>query len=114
METHDALQPRWVKQADLDVAEYDRCIESSGNSPVYATSWFLGIMAEEWDVLVYGDYRHVMPVPHRRKLGIAYVYQPVFAQQLGIFPPPCRLSGGSFTAPWLRASNIYSTRPVIP
>jgi len=88
METHDALQPRWVKQADLDVAGYDRCIESSGNSPVYATSWFLGIMAEEWDVLVYGDYRHVMPVPHRRKLGIAYVYQPVFAQQLGIFPPP--------------------------
>ncbi len=88
MPTNNKGMLRWVRQADLDVSLYDRCVENAGNSPVYACSWFLNIMAGHWDVLVYGDYLHVMPVPNRRKWGIPYVYQPVFAQQLGIFPPP--------------------------
>jgi hypothetical protein len=29
-----------------------------------------------------------MPLPVGRKLGIRYLYQPLFSQQLGIFPPP--------------------------
>ncbi len=88
MQTIDGTQLRWVKQSGLDMPRYDQCIGSAGNSPVYACSWFLDIIAGQWDVLVYGDYRHVMPVPYRRKWGISYVYQPVFAQQLGIFPAP--------------------------
>ncbi len=88
MKTNNTVQLRWVKQRELDITRYDSCVEHAENNLVYATSWFLNIMAGEWDVLVYGDYRYVMPVPNRRKWGIAYVYQPVFAQQLGIFPAP--------------------------
>ena len=88
MHMNDAELPRWVGQSELDVARYDHCVEQAENRLVYATSWFLRLMAGTWDVLVSGDYRYVMPVPHRRKWGIAYVYQPVFAQQLGIFPSP--------------------------
>ena len=29
-----------------------------------------------------------MPLPTRKKLGFKYAYQPVFTQQLGIYPPP--------------------------
>jgi hypothetical protein len=58
------------------------------NSRIYANSWFLDRTAVEWDALVYGDYEYVMPLPVRRKLGIRYLYQPLYSQQLGIFPPP--------------------------
>lgn len=88
METNNRNHPRWIKQDKLDVPRYDRCINEAGNTPVYATSWFLTLMAGKWDVLVYGDFEYVMPVPNRKKWGIAYVYPPVFAQYLGIFPAP--------------------------
>ncbi|QQS50480.1 MAG: hypothetical protein IPM71_12945 [Bacteroidota bacterium] len=35
--------------------------------------------------MVKGDYETVMPLPVKRKLGIKYIAQPIFTQQLGIF-----------------------------
>ena len=52
---------------------------------VYAKSWYLNTVAENWDALVEGDYEQVFPLTWRKKYGIYYLYQPVFTQQLGIF-----------------------------
>ena len=41
--------------------------------------------SENWDVLIDGDYRAVMPLPSRKKFGLRYVYTPAFVQQLGVF-----------------------------
>ena len=82
------IQPRFVSGKHLDYRRYDQCVENASNGLVYAWSWFLDIMAGDWDAFVWGDYEYVMPVPSRRKWGIRYVYQPVFAQQLGIYPTP--------------------------
>jgi len=82
------IQPRFIRSKQLDRRRYDQCVENASNGLVYAWSWFLDIMAGEWDAFVWGDYEYVMPVPNRRKWGIRYVYQPIFAQQLGIFPTP--------------------------
>ncbi len=69
----------------LDVTAYDRCINQSLARKIYAYSWYLDAMCDNWYALVMGDYEAVMPVPFRRKWGISYVYQPLMVQQLGVF-----------------------------
>ena len=75
----------YVKREDLDVAKYNDCIENSIQSRIYAFSWYLDIIADNWDVLVQDDYEAVMPVPWKQKYFIKYVTQPFFCQQLGVF-----------------------------
>jgi hypothetical protein len=79
---------KYLKQEEIDYQKYDDCISRAPNSRVYAASWFLDRTAKMWDALVWGDYEFVMPLPFRRKLGISYLYQPIYCQQLGIFPAP--------------------------
>ncbi len=55
------------------------------NSLIYAYSWYLDIVHSEWDALVEDDYISVMPITVNRKFGINYLFQPFFAQQLGVF-----------------------------
>ena len=75
----------YVKREDLEVAKYNDCIENSIQSRIYAFSWYLDIVADNWDVLVLNDYEAVMPVPWKQKYFIKYVTQPFFCQQLGVF-----------------------------
>ena len=42
----------------------------------------------EWDALVFGDYKFIMPLPLKKKWSLLYLAQPLFSQQLGIFPKP--------------------------
>lgn len=79
---------RRINRKALSLVRYEACLEAGGPAPVYAWPWFLDVMAGAWEALVWDDYRYVMPVAHRRKWGISYVYQPMFAQQLGIYPSP--------------------------
>ena len=75
----------YVKREDLEVEKYNDCIENSIQSRIYAFSWYLDIVADNWDVLVLNDYEAVMPVPWKQKYFIKYVTQPFFCQQLGVF-----------------------------
>ena len=74
-----------VQRNALDVAKYNTCIKNSLQSRVYAFSWYLDIVAESWSVLVLDDYKAVMPLPWNTKLGLKYISQPFFCQQLGVF-----------------------------
>ncbi len=74
-----------VSYGDLDRKAYDRCVNHSESFRIYGTSDYLDAVTEQWDALVYKDYQAVMPVPRRRKYGLAYVYTPTFVQQLGVF-----------------------------
>lgn len=75
----------YVKRKDLDLKKYDACIDNSINSRIYGYSWYLDIVADNWDVLVLNDYEAVMPLPWRRKYFIRYVFPPAWTQQLGVF-----------------------------
>jgi hypothetical protein len=75
----------YIKRIDLDVTKYDACIENSIQSRIYAFSWYLDIVADNWDVLVLEDYKAVMPITWRKKAGIKYVYPPLWLLELGIF-----------------------------
>lgn len=76
---------KYIKRQDLDVTKYNACIENSIQSRIYAFSWYLDIVAYNWDVLVLEDYKAVMPIPWKQKYFIKYITQPNFCQQLGVF-----------------------------
>jgi hypothetical protein len=76
---------RYVKGSDIDRDKWDRCIRDATNGLIYSYSYYLDIMADNWDALIIGDHQIVMPLPWRSKYGIRYVYQPFLTAQLGIF-----------------------------
>lgn len=59
--------------------------QSALNGLVYALTDMLDAMSPGWDALVLGDFEAVMPLTWRKKMGIRYLCQPAFCQQLGIF-----------------------------
>jgi len=75
----------YVKHADIDKEKWDQCIDNSANGLIYAYSYYLDIMSENWDALVMNDYEAIMPLTCNKKFGISYLRQPPFTQQLGIF-----------------------------
>jgi hypothetical protein len=76
---------RYLEQDKINRSKWDMCIEESINGMIYAKSWFLDVVAEEWDALVENNYERIFPLVRRKKWGIEYLYQPVFTQQLGLF-----------------------------
>ncbi|MFK8058819.1 MAG: hypothetical protein AB8B78_01895 [Polaribacter sp.] len=76
---------KYIKRKNLNVDKYDACIANSIQSRIYAFSWYLDIVADNWDVLVLNDYEAVMPIPWKQKYFIKYIAQPYFCQQLGVF-----------------------------
>ena len=75
----------YIKHADINKQKWDRCIDNAPNGLLYAYSYYLDVMSENWDALVMNDYEAVMPLTWNKKFGIAYLRQPAFTQQLGIF-----------------------------
>jgi len=74
-----------MSRGELNEDKYNACIESSQQSLIYAYSWYLDIVCDQWSVLVLNDYEVVMPLPHRKKYLIQYVHPPLWVLQLGIF-----------------------------
>lgn len=83
MSRHHHIQ--YIQHAQIDTQKWDRCIAAAENGLIYGYSFYLTFMSEHWDALVYGDYEAVMPLTWNKKYGIAYLYQPFLAAQLGIF-----------------------------
>ncbi len=75
---------KYLQNHQIDKLKWDHCIAASVNGIVYAYSWYLDIVSEDWDALIDGDYDRVFPMPFKQKLGVQLIYQPFFTQQLGI------------------------------
>jgi hypothetical protein len=76
---------QFVKRNQLDENKYNACISASLQSRIYAYSWYLDIVTDNWSVLVLDDYQAVMPLPWRVKYGVKYVYPPLWLIELGFF-----------------------------
>lgn len=76
---------RYLKHNEIDKKKWDKCIDHSVNTLIYACSWYLDIVSPHWEALVEGEYESVMPLTGNKKYGIQYLYPPYFAQQLGVF-----------------------------
>ena len=75
---------RYIPRAEIDIEKWDRCIDEAGNGLIYAFSFYLDEMAENWEALVVRDYEAVMPLPVKRRFGIKIWPHVRFVQQLGI------------------------------
>jgi len=75
----------YVQYNDIDKDKWDQCIKQSFNGNICAYSWYLEAVANEWDALIEDEYERVFPLTFRKKMGICYLYQPFFTQQLGVF-----------------------------
>ena len=80
---HPNLQ--YLHRTQIDTQKWDRCIGHAANGLLYAHSFYLDHMADNWDALVLGDYEAVMPLTWRRRFGISYLYQPFVTASLGVF-----------------------------
>ncbi|MCF8230037.1 MAG: GNAT family N-acetyltransferase [Bacteroidales bacterium] len=69
----------------IDKRKWDLCISKSFNGNIYGYSWFLDIVAENWEALVQDDYDRVFPLTWKKSFGVHHLYQPFFTQQLGIY-----------------------------
>ena len=76
---------QYIPHNDIDFSKWDACLDKASNGTIYAYSWYLNNSCEQWDALIEGDYEIIMPLPIRKKMGIAYVFPPSMTQQLGIF-----------------------------
>jgi hypothetical protein len=76
---------QYLLHHQIDKEKWDECINQSANRLIYAKSFYLDAMAANWDAVVLNDYEAVMPLTWKKKWGIAYLYQPAFIQQGGIF-----------------------------
>lgn len=85
-----------ITRDNLDVQKYDACIANSIQSRIFAYSWYLDIVADNWDVLVLGNYEAVMPLPWKRKYFIKYVYPPFWLLELGVFSLNLKVDINSF------------------
>jgi hypothetical protein len=76
---------RYLQRKQIDDVKWNNCINHAFNGNLYGYSWYLDIVAGQWDALVENDYERVFPLVYRRKFGISYIYQPFFTQQLGLY-----------------------------
>ena len=75
---------RHLKNSEINKKKWDDCVYESFNGMIYAYSWYLDIVAEDWQALIEDDYERIFPLIAGYKWKINYLYQPVFTQQLGI------------------------------
>src|SRR5215210_5206946 len=69
----------------INRSKWDACITNSSNALIYANSFYLDTMTDNWQGIVVNDYDCVMPVPWRKKIRVKYCYDVPFIQQLGWF-----------------------------
>ncbi|MBC8265716.1 MAG: hypothetical protein H8E84_02000 [Flavobacteriales bacterium] len=98
---------------EIDKQKWDSCVASSQNGLIYAYAWYLDIVSPNWTALILDDYRAVFPLPIKKKLGISYISQPLFTQQLGLFSSDKEIALSSFLKAipkkvWLRSLQIHN------
>jgi len=76
---------KYLQHKQINKKKWDACINQAFNGNAYAASWYLDLVHEGWEALVEGEYERVMPLTGARKMGISYLFQPYFTQQLGVF-----------------------------
>jgi len=75
---------QYLSRKEIDIALWDKRIETAANGLIYAHSFYLDGVCDHWDAVVCNNYESVMPLPWKLKWGVRYLYAPPFMQQLGL------------------------------
>lgn len=80
------MEIRLIKREDIDEKRWNGCVHYGNNGNPYGYTWHLDAISENWEGLVEGNYETIFPLVWNDKLlGTKQLYQPFFAQQLGIY-----------------------------
>ena len=75
-----------LKYEEVDWQKYQNCLERSEQYIFFAEKKYLDLLLhQDWEILVYKDYKAVMPIPLAKKWGFTFVVMPLQTQQLGVF-----------------------------
>lgn len=72
-----------LKRSEIDNDKWNDLIDSALLSKSYLYSWALDVVSPHWEALVLNDYDAAFVLPIKKRLGINYIIQPNFVQQLG-------------------------------
>lgn len=75
----------FVAHADINFSLWDDGMARCYNENPYSYSAWLNLVCPAWGALIDANYSVLIPLPIKKKLGISYVSQPLFTQQLGVF-----------------------------
>lgn len=76
----------FLKRNQINDFLWNKTVESSSNPRIYALTWYLDSVCDEWWGITNKHYEWVFPVPISKKWGIIpWIAQPPFCQQLGCF-----------------------------
>ncbi|MBK8227189.1 MAG: GNAT family N-acetyltransferase [Flavobacteriales bacterium] len=88
-----------LRHIEIDKDAWDARLMRCANRIWYAQSWVLDLACPDWEALIDEEADAMMPLTVRRKWGLAYLYQPLGIQQLGVFAAhPERVSQEAFIA----------------
>lgn len=76
---------KYLKHTEINFEKWDNTILSSEFPFVFAQSYYLNSTSPNWEALVIGDYESVFPLTQNIKFSIAYLHQPPFTPQLGVY-----------------------------
>ena len=74
-----------LKNTDINFIRWDNCINNAINGSVFAYSWYLNILCEDWEALVLGNYEYVMPLFHKTKFNKDIYFTSKLGIRLGVF-----------------------------
>lgn len=78
----------FLRHNKIDKTKWDNCLKESQYPIVYAESWYLDVVSPNWVAYVVESeerYTAIFPLTEKSKIGISYLAQPLFCQQLGLF-----------------------------
>ena len=80
----------YINHKNIDRIKYNAAVERySPREALYAQDFIWDILHPEWDLLVFGDYKLIVPLPHKRKWFCTSFRQPIFMRTIPLI-------GGSF------------------
>jgi len=79
------LEINYLKNNEINFVRWDNCINTAFNGSIFAFSWYLNILCDDWHALVLGDYKYVMPIIHKPVFRKEIVFSPQLGNRLGVF-----------------------------
>jgi hypothetical protein len=80
------MKIKLLHRDEIDRAKWNGCVHYAPNSLIYAYTWYLDNVCDNWMGLVEEDYESVFPLVWNDKLlGYKRLFQPYLCQQLGLF-----------------------------
>ena len=76
---------KFLHNGDINFVRWDNCINTAFNGNIFAFSWYLNILCDNWCALIIGDYKYVMPLLHDTILKKEIITTHILGEKLGVF-----------------------------